>query len=651
MHSTNKRGIKLHVCFRWKNKDRNKQTYDVCLDHFSFDMWHGNAAARHCVTHLVFSALHSASKGFAGRAITCMRTAMAGSAATATPEVATTAPAAAAGSTGAGVEPPVGGQLLRDLAGVLLRRCGPVAQRQIQQWALQTQASGGWAIGTMCSGSECPILVAKVVCEAIHDVFGGPRVVVKHCFSVELNPAKRAFIRKLFPSLRHLYADAHEAMGEPMNFITGEREALPECRMLVAGFPCVDVSAINHRANQHRDTVSMAAGRTGSVFCSICAFLEARPTVEVVVLENVPGLAVASKSHRGESNLDVCLRVLGNLGFSTCVFRLCPTMFGIPQHRPRLYIYGARRAPAQIGNTLAELMAALAMGHSMREIDDFLLPEGHPAIRRAVTAQRAGAATAPDNAEGCRKRAEPKAQRDPKKARRFPLWTNLHIARCAADCSRGASAVDWWDRPIINEALYTCFPGLAGLAPRERDLLSVHSVGIPERSARILDLSQGIRSANLCSSGARSAQPGISPCVLPGWRPWHTARCRFLNGLESLALQTVFYPLEAQGVLETFPSKLLHNLAGNAFNGACFLSVAIVSLCVPARPCAAPLLSLPLRGRASARLFGPGDTDDEGAWGQTTQSSSVGLRTPFDPTSASKADSKSCDEELLSPWF
>jgi hypothetical protein len=141
----------------------------------------------------------------------------------------------------------------------------------------------------------------------------------------------------------------------------------------------------------------------------------------------------------------------------------------------------------------------------------------------------------------------------------------------------------WWDLedPLSNPQQAARYPSLRLLTPRELDLLSVFSRGVPEMPGRIVDLSQAIRRESR-GSGVRASRDGVAPCVTPHWRPWHTGRGRFLTGRESFALQAIPLSSDATAALSSFPEHILHDLAGNAFHGACFLVALILSLAAPA---------------------------------------------------------------------
>ena len=62
--------------------------------------------------------------------------------------------------------------------------------------------------GSMCSGSDAPILVAKAYSRAMAQLLGGERHPVHHAFSVELSRKKRKFLARMFRGeMKALYVD------------------------------------------------------------------------------------------------------------------------------------------------------------------------------------------------------------------------------------------------------------------------------------------------------------------------------------------------------------------------------------------------------------------------------------------------------------
>jgi DNA (cytosine-5)-methyltransferase 1 len=111
-----------------------------------------------------------------------------------------------------------------------------------------------------------------------------------------------------------------------------------------ASFPCTDLSLAGYRAG--------LSGRQSGTFWHFTRVLaeleEAAPPV--VVLENVVGLAT---SHGGD-DLAAAVAALNRLGYSADVLTLDARRF-VPQSRPRLFLVGAKDAPADEPTPNSEL--------------------------------------------------------------------------------------------------------------------------------------------------------------------------------------------------------------------------------------------------------------------------------------------------------
>jgi len=89
-------------------------------------------------------------------------------------------------------------------------------------------------------------------------------------------------------------------------------------------------------------------------------------------------------------------------------------------------------------------------------------------------------------------------------------------------------------------------------------------------------VSQGIRSED--SGNFNVPSHGLSTCVTPNMRPWIAHRARLGHGLESLALQNIWFKADQMTDLLSHPNSLLQDLAGNAFNGSCCMAVMLTCI-------------------------------------------------------------------------
>lgn len=207
-----------------------------------------------------------------------------------------------------------------------------------------------WRMGSICSGiGVCHRAAALIASE-------NPGFQVIHVFACEPARAARKVLSADFPSLR-LFGDACEDAG-----------GMPDCDVLVAGFPCQPYSA----ANRHRK--GSADERCQVVRAIVEYVLRARP--RVVVLENVPGIFFW-----GQDVLQYIGKELQASGYQMDFKTLSSDLHGgVPQRRRRLYILAFRSPshalewPQQIPmRSLPTLLAG-----------DFLSPSSRPTAPKAI---------------------------------------------------------------------------------------------------------------------------------------------------------------------------------------------------------------------------------------------------------------------------
>jgi len=140
---------------------------------------------------------------------------------------------------------------------------------------------------------------------------------VQHAFSVELDSAKREFIKAVRPSLGTQFADVAEVASERAhNLATGSENDVADIHIGWSGFPCPDASPLNPAAASasNRSCVLNKNLRTGGVFAGIISYMKVHGNRLVAFfLENSAGLRNAPKEHNveiGPSNLDVCVHML-----------------------------------------------------------------------------------------------------------------------------------------------------------------------------------------------------------------------------------------------------------------------------------------------------------------------------------------------------
>ena len=159
------------------------------------------------------------------------------------------------------------------------------------------------SVGTVCAGTDCPIIALKCLAhvaeEMLNPVFGVSGFGVDHMFSAEIDPQKRALLEDI-NNMGKSYGNVGDLTEDQApNFKNhGELEPIPSVAFVVGGFPCKDVSFLNKLRAEHKFVVQMAKGKTGSTLAKILEYQRKHGggTVKMGLYENVVGLASPPKS-------------------------------------------------------------------------------------------------------------------------------------------------------------------------------------------------------------------------------------------------------------------------------------------------------------------------------------------------------------------
>ena len=127
--------------------------------------------------------------------------------------------------------------------------------------------------------------------------------------------------------------------------------------------------------------------------------------------------------------------------------------------------------------------------------------------------------------------------------------------------------MDRWDA-----ALGVRFPDYDLLGPRRQSLLHMLQIGFPHEEQLMLDVSQDTPSGQ--------GKPGICPCLRPEPCIWVSHRARRLRAAECIFLQGIFLDRQTVERWGGCDSRLLQDLAGNAFNTLSFQAVFVSWLAV-----------------------------------------------------------------------
>lgn len=218
---------------------------------------------------------------------------------------------------------------------------------RIATWAA-TELRSRLVLSTACSGTELPVMACAAFARVISVDLGSP-LQVDAGFACEIDAKKQAWLKMCFPGMDWLFRDA-KLLGKDSchDEITHTSRPVASCDTLIAGFPCTDASRLNRAAHslQNLTCVMSADMRTGSVYNGLMGYIDNHgSSTQSLVLENVASLATPAKTVgkiAAPSNLQACVCLLNLRGYHAKPFKLCPTLFEIPQQRKRLYIPALR---------------------------------------------------------------------------------------------------------------------------------------------------------------------------------------------------------------------------------------------------------------------------------------------------------------------
>jgi len=425
-------------------------------------------------------------------------------------------------------------------------------------------------VGTMCSGTDSPILAMRAIADALHAAQCGS-IDVQHIFSCENDRQKQKFLKANYPDMGILFDDVTK-LGDKhaVDVISGKTVEVPaKADVIIAGFSCKDLSGMN-RNRKALDEM----GQSGATLQG-CLNYVATHRPRVVIFENVRNICTRSQ----ETNLrpvDLVMVALRRLGYSAGWKFVDTSQFYLPQSRARVWMWGymdetidpatiPRVAPS-VEKLSEELVnsenkaSATVEGPKNAEIneavdrtldflkepcaihfDDLLLPDDDPQVEEFLKTMQG---------------------RDKKKSliqASAKLTWDVKIQQ-HRDALRSS-----FSKPYTS---YRGAPWLGLLNPRERELcdLNFNEVyeerGIDARQHPMLwEMSQS--AGRVPGTRTREHRMHCSPCILPG-NLWHTTRRRWVSGREKLRLQGIFENDVKD--LSVVSEKTLGDMAGNAFS-------------------------------------------------------------------------------------
>jgi len=446
-----------------------------------------------------------------------------------------------------------------------------------------------WRVGSICSGTDCPILVWYAISEALALKLDVTLTIICS-FSAECEVEKQNFLRVMLKP-RVLFLDAGGILGKTAPSCAGnsieEVEVPNDFNHNTAGFPCTDASSLNKYNFENRDCITAVSERTGQVFHDIVGmtFVHGHKLL-FQTLENVfpllfeptakgsPGIPI------GPSNADVIVYVLQTvLDSHVVVYKLDPRIWGAPQTRRRIYFTSVPNKVLEQINLCAEvfddqlqcLMNRLG-GSQITPLSDFLLDDDDPRVKLPLAtalSRRLSSELVDDQSitlmTGQLPQDRQKRKPEGSTAKKAAKWPKLHFE------SMQKIGMNWGDVHLPGPETLHAFPGLAMLSDRQLESLAVEYGGEikPDTEERIFEVSQQI---------LRHKPGDITDALTPKGIKFLTKRMRPLLGIEGLWIQGIYYPCPE--LLAKFPDDLLRNMAGNAYDAHSYAGMVFAVLVV-----------------------------------------------------------------------
>lgn len=459
------------------------------------------------------------------------------------------------------------------------RALGKLPPDELGRLGRHLEEHGPHDIGTMCSGTDSPLLVLQAISAALrtHSACGWAPA---HSFSAEKDAKQREFLNQMFEgSLTRLFDDCTNfSEGACMCSLLGEVTPAPATGLLYAGFPCQDVSQANPSSKRRRADVCSGKLRTGIVFkYGVCNYIRQHSPypLQAAILENVVGLARGFGDDHDDSDitsptsptpLDWVAQEISDLGQFFFVFQSDPRDFGFAVSRPRLWMIAI---PASLFDGVMTRDEAQSL---LQDYIDSSCSAGwaQPVCFEFVSLRE-------DSLLLSRLRDE---------CAQLPLVTCDALTHHRRGRAQRTTCMDLqmkhcekhgvWDMRssgIPGPDVQQMWPTLRQLSPTEFDLLRVKAKvsEFPEKSLRVVNVNDSIHRAS-----CRSAGSGCMT-VTTSARCYLTSRCRIMTGVEALTTQGIHYN-DFQDRLQLFSDRMLLDLAGNAFHCWCCTAATLATL-------------------------------------------------------------------------
>ena len=152
------------------------------------------------------------------------------------------------------------------------------------------------SVATMCSGTDSPLLIFESLSRVLQQ--HGLHWTTPHAFSAEKCVHKQGFLRCMFGHEFLLFPGCARLAAAQAVDANGRMQNVPKAGILLAGFPCQDVSTLVNDRDERRRVVVQGKLRAGMVFKSIVGYMKECPSLGLTVLEKALGLTLYAVAPR-----------------------------------------------------------------------------------------------------------------------------------------------------------------------------------------------------------------------------------------------------------------------------------------------------------------------------------------------------------------
>ena len=285
---------------------------------------------------------------------------------------------------------------------------------------------------------------------------------------------------------------------------------------------------------------------TGSFAIGCCTKVRAH-LPDYVLMENVVGV---------QKIMDVIQQLLRRIGYDAfCTDVLNPTMFGLPNNRPRVYFGGRLRSGLKKHSTSYGSSASGVIDRAREGFADQLPMPLEPFLLDTTNPYYSTILTNPSPAS---EQAWPQ-----KHAKAF---ANIGISRPSTQLLK--EFADGMPSPVMAELFLR-------LPLRSQEIAYFAAVAVTHSGPEVtVDLSQTIERAHINTNDSSTC--ASIQCFTARSLTWLVRSRRLLSGRERLAMHGISSASATAGVTDT----LLGDLAGNSFSATSFL-VAFIAGCLP----------------------------------------------------------------------